>query len=183
MARGLLRRAGRRFPSRIRDAGEAALLIRFAAEATLVAALSMPVPAVATGIWYRPPAARVDGALRGDPRAQAWLGYLYSQGRGVPQNHQLAAYWYRCAAIQGNAFGQFLVGLMYDKGLGVPQDFVLAHAWVNRATAHAPASVRNDWSRVRDAIATKMSLADRTASQTLAAVPPSGPPCVGDIAY
>ena len=142
--------------------------------------LSSASTATAAGIWYRPPPARVDLALQGYAPAQAWLGSLYSQGRGVPQNYQLSAYWYRCAAVQGNPYGQFLVGLLYDKGLGVPQDYVLAHAWVNLATAHAPRSVRYDWARVRDAMATKLSLLDRTRAETLTVIPPGGPPCLGE---
>ena len=54
------------------------------------------------------------------PRAQAYLGFMYQYGRGVPQNYALAAYWYRRSAEQGNAIAQHLLGLMFDKGLGVP---------------------------------------------------------------
>ena len=39
--------------------------------------------------------------LKGDARAQSYLGYMYSTGRGVPQNYAAAAYWYRRAADQG----------------------------------------------------------------------------------
>src|SRR5436190_89785 len=44
-------------------------------------------------------------AERGNPRAQAFLGFMYQYGRGVPQNYALATYWYRRAAEQGNPTG------------------------------------------------------------------------------
>jgi uncharacterized protein len=35
-----------------------------------------------------------DLALNGNPRAQAWTGYLYERGEGVVANLQEAARWY-----------------------------------------------------------------------------------------
>ena len=42
-------------------------------------------------------------AEQGDPQAQYWLGRLYEEGRGVPQNFVEAHVWYNLAAAQGNA--------------------------------------------------------------------------------
>src|SRR5690349_5000054 len=39
-------------------------------------------------------------AERGAPSAQAYLGFMYETGRGVPQNYTDAAMWYRRAAEQ-----------------------------------------------------------------------------------
>ncbi len=107
-------------------------------------------------------------AERGDARAQALLGFMYANGRGVPQNHVVAARWYELAAEQGNATAQCLLGLMYDKGQGVPQEDVLAHMWLNLAAARARPRERDYYARLRDAVATKMSLAQLTEAQWLA---------------
>src|SRR5262245_43016996 len=76
-------------------------------------------------------------AEHGDARAQALLGFMYANGRGVPQSYVEAAQWYRRASEQGNATAQYMLGLMYDKGHGVPQNYVEAHKWLNLAVAGA----------------------------------------------
>ena len=96
-------------------------------------------------------------ALAGDPRAQSYLGYMYSTGRGVPQNYITAAYWYFRAANQGETTAQYQLGLLYDKGDGVQQDYIKAHMWLDLAAAHAPPRSRDYCARLRDAIATKMT--------------------------
>jgi TPR repeat protein len=107
-------------------------------------------------------------AQSGDARAQTLLGFLCATGRGVPQNFVEAAYWYRNASEQGDPTGQYMLGLMYDKGHGVPQDYVLAYKWLNLAVAGANGRTRQDWVRIRDAVANKLSLAERTTAQALA---------------
>jgi TPR repeat protein len=96
-------------------------------------------------------------ALAGDPRAQSYLGYMYSTGRGLPQNFITAAYWYFRAANQGETTAQYQLGLLYDKGDGVQQDYIKAHMWLDLAAAHAPPRSRDFCARLRDAIATKMT--------------------------
>jgi TPR repeat protein len=107
-------------------------------------------------------------ARRGDPRAQAVLCYMLANGRGVPQSFVDAAYWCRSASEQGNATAQYMLGLMYDKGQGVPLDYVLAYKWLNLAVAQARGRERQDWVRIRDAVASKLSLVERTEGQRLA---------------
>ncbi len=46
-------------------------------------------------------------AEQGDAAAQYNLGIMYSNGRGVPQDHVQAVKWYRKAAEQGVAFAQY----------------------------------------------------------------------------
>lgn len=140
---------------------------RLVAGFAVVAALAGQ-PVVAADVWFKPPSVRhVERAWQGDARAQAYLGYLYDRGAGVPQNASLAAYWYRCAALRGEPYGQFLLGLAHDKGRGVPQDYILAYAWTNMAVAQAAPRIRRDWVRMRDAIATKLSLQHITIAQGL----------------
>ena len=114
-------------------------------------------------------AARIftDLAPLGDPRAQTYLGYMFANGKGVPQNYMVAAGWYRCASQQGFPAAQYMLGLMYDKGQGVPQDYVIAYALLDLAVAGAGPE-REHWVRIRDAVASKLSLIERVRAQQLA---------------
>lgn len=109
-------------------------------------------------------------ALRGNARAQAFLGFMYENGHGAPQAYAEAAELYLHAAIHGNPFGQALLGLMYDKGHGVPEDFVLAYKWLNLAAARAPRHARDYFLRLRNAVASKMSSTQIAEGQRLAAL-------------
>ncbi|MEH2561439.1 tetratricopeptide repeat protein [Bradyrhizobium sp. AZCC 2289] len=96
-------------------------------------------------------------AERGQPSAQAYLGFLFETGRGVPQNLTEAAMWYRRAAEQGDSLAQYSLGLLYDRGQGVPRDIVEASKWLNLSTAGAPRRAREARARIRDAVTTKMT--------------------------
>jgi TPR repeat protein len=96
-------------------------------------------------------------AERGEPTAQAYLGFMYETGRGVPQNYTDAAMWYRRAAEQGDSLAQYSLGLLYDRGQGVPRDVVEAGKWLNLSTAGAPPKAREARARIRDAVTTKMT--------------------------
>jgi hypothetical protein len=80
-------------------------------------------------------AMRLSGPLadHGDAEAQEFLGSLYEEGKGAPQDYPEAAKWYRLAADQGNAMGQAALGSLYVTGRGVPRDFVEAAKWFRRA--------------------------------------------------
>ena len=107
-------------------------------------------------------------ARRGNPRAQAMLGFMYENGLGAPQAYDVAAELYAGAAERGDPSGQYLLGLMYDKGHGVDQDDVLAYKWLNLAAAAAPLPDREHYLRIRNAVASKMSLAQIIEGQRLA---------------
>jgi TPR repeat protein len=96
-------------------------------------------------------------AERGDPAAQAYLGFMFETGRGVPQNYTEAAMWYRRSAEQGDSLAQYSLGLLYDKGQGVPKDIVEANKWLNLSTAASPRGAREARARLRDAVTTKMT--------------------------
>jgi uncharacterized protein len=108
-------------------------------------------------------------AERGDANAQAQLGFMYEHGCGVAQDYVIAVYWYTAAAAQGHPTGQYLLGLMYDKGHGVARSATLAYMWLNLAAAHAPPRAREYYSRIRDAVAAKLSPAQVAAAQWQAA--------------
>ncbi|OAF15863.1 hypothetical protein AYJ54_39270 [Bradyrhizobium centrolobii] len=102
-------------------------------------------------------------AERGNPRAQAMVGFMYATGQGLPQAYDAASYWYRLAAEQGDTTAQYLLGLAYDKGQGVPQDDVAAYKWLNLAAARAPKRTRENF--LRNAVASKMSRGQIAAGQ------------------
>ena len=105
---------------------------------------------------------------RGNARALGRLGFRYENGFGVPQDYIAAADLYRRGAEQGDAFAQYRLGLSYDKGHGVPQDFILAYKWLDLAAARASRRERDFYLRLRDAVASKMSLAQVSEGQRLA---------------
>jgi len=96
-------------------------------------------------------------ALQAKARADAMLGFRYEHGLGVPQSFEIAADLYLRAAEQGDAMGQHFLGLMYDKGHGVWHDGILAYKWLNLAAARAPARYREQYLRIRDAAAAKLT--------------------------
>jgi TPR repeat protein len=96
-------------------------------------------------------------AERGEPAAQTYLGFMFENGRGVPQNYTEAAMWYRRAAEQGDSLAQYSLGLLYDRGQGVPQDIIEASKWLNLSTAAAPPRAREARARIRDVVTSKMT--------------------------
>ncbi len=103
-------------------------------------------------------------AQQGHAEAQNNLGFMYSNGRGVPQDYEEAVRWYRLAAAQGFADAQFNLGLMYSKGRGVLQDYVQAHMWANLAAAQGIEDAR----KARDILAELMTPAQMDEARRLA---------------
>ena len=70
----------------------------------------------------------------GRPVAQLYLGNLYSEGRGVPQDDSKAAKWYQRAAQRGSpGAAELSLSSMYRTGRVVPQDDAEAAKWARRA--------------------------------------------------
>ena len=113
----------------------------------------------------RSPARRCRGRSVVPPRRRpgVWsgrrttLGWMYAEGRGVPQDDAEAARCYRLAADQGHATGQYNLGVMYVNGRGVPQDYVEAHMWYNLAAAQSSGEDRDGRVKARDALAEEMT--------------------------
>jgi uncharacterized protein len=72
-------------------------------------------------------------ADRGDPKAQFFIGNLYSSGEWVKKDDVAAVKWYRKAAEQGNASAQTELGSMYSGGVGIAQDDKEAVTWLRKA--------------------------------------------------
>ena len=147
-----------------------------AAIACLAASLLAPAPARANSLsegeraYARQDYARAAALLsreaeKGRATAQAYLGYMYSYGLGLPQDYIEAARWLRRAADQGEPTAQYLLGLAYDKGHGVKQDFVEAEALLDLAVAHADARRRDGWTVIRNAVKNKLTRAELREAQ------------------
>lgn len=68
-------------------------------------------------------------AEKGDARAQAELGALYTVGHGAPANANEALKWTKLAAEHGNAGAQANLGTMYLEGQVVQRDYKDAMKW------------------------------------------------------
>jgi TPR repeat protein len=73
-------------------------------------------------------------AEKGQVSAQAAVGQMYFEGKGVQPNPAEAAKWLELAAAAGNARAQFLLGKLYLSGEGVQADPVKA-ASLSKAAA------------------------------------------------
>jgi TPR repeat protein len=72
-------------------------------------------------------------ANQGTMVAEFWVGFMYGEGKGVPQDYAEAAKWFRKAADQGDSASQSFLGTMYAHGNGVRQDYVESAKWYRRA--------------------------------------------------
>jgi len=72
---------------------------------------------------------RLPLADQGKVYAQAFLGLMYAEGQGVPQDYAVAVAWFRKAADQGDARAHGNLGLMYLNDLGASQDYAAALNW------------------------------------------------------
>ena len=72
-------------------------------------------------------------AEEGHAGAQFYLGLMYDNGEGLPENAHQAVLWYHKAAEQGYADAQNNLGVMYEKGEGVPKDAIQAVFWYRKA--------------------------------------------------
>jgi uncharacterized protein len=75
-------------------------------------------------------------ARTGDAKSQSGLGYLHLFGFGVPQDIDLAVYWYKRAADQNEPEAQAYLGSFYLEGRGVQRDLIEALKWCELATWH-----------------------------------------------
>ena len=103
-------------------------------------------------------------ADQGDSSAQTFLGLMYDEGHGVPQDYKEAKKWFSKAADQGDSGGQIFLGFLYAEGHGVPQDYVQAHKWFNIASANG----NKDAIKNRDTVAQQMTSAQIAEAHKLA---------------
>jgi TPR repeat protein len=101
---------------------------------------------------------KLDNAIKlaeqGHLNAQYFLGIMYREGVGVPQDYKQVFKWYTKAAEQGHTKAQFSIGLMYQQGLGVIQNNKAAYIWWAISASYGDESSINN----RDIIAKKLSI-------------------------
>ena len=61
---------------------------------------------------------------------------MYTDGLGVPRDHNEAVKWLQAAAEQNLATAQVRLAQLYAKGQGTPKDHVKAYAWLLLASTH-----------------------------------------------
>ena len=93
-----------------------------------------------------------EAAARGDSAAMLRLAYLYSNNRGAPPDHALAANWFAQAAARGNATAMFFLGVAFWSGRGVNQDFVEAYKWLDLSVTYAASGDRQRNADARTAL-------------------------------
>ncbi len=79
-------------------------------------------------------------ARQGNASAQYFLGRMYHEGKGVPEDNKIAFRWTRKAAEQGHPEAGSLLGLLYAQGQGVARDDAEAARWFHRAAARGDAT-------------------------------------------
>ncbi len=81
-------------------------------------------------------------AAQGNALAQTSLGYMYEQGRGVPQDHVEAVRLYRLAVAKGLISAYYNLGNMFLNGWGVSQNNVEAARLIRIAADHGQPSAQ-----------------------------------------
>ena len=113
--------------------------------------------------WFR------SASDRGHVKATNALGFLYEEGKGVPQNYAQANNLYLRAMKQGNADAMVNRGLMYANGLGMAKDSVQAYMHFLLGAAYAQdQDTRDVVVKLRNDTAAKLSKQQQTRGQVLA---------------
>ena len=107
----------------------------------------------------------VVAAERGNARAQTQLGFMHERGLRVQQDYFLAAKWYHRAAAQGEPHGQHRLGLLFNKGFGVQVDLIESYKWLNLAVAGVGRAERDYYTRMRNAVASKLTYSELAEAQ------------------
>lgn len=74
-------------------------------------------------------------AEAGHYTAQAFLGEIYENGKGVPLDYAEALKWYRKAADLGDSNAQVSLGRLYQQGKGIRRDDSEALSWYRKAAS------------------------------------------------
>ena len=114
-------------------------------------------------------------AEQGVPEAQTFLGDMYADGDGVPEDDVEAVRWYQLAADGGDMAGQIGLSDKYFHGEGVPEDYVLSYMWINLAAAQGSEGSQG----LKDFLEEQMTReqiaeAQRMSREWLEAHPPGG---------
>lgn len=72
--------------------------------------------------------------------AQAYLGYIYGEGRLVQRNFDLAVYWRELAAANGSTADKWSLGNAFLYGFFLPKDQIKALFWISQAAEEGDAN-------------------------------------------
>ena len=86
----------------------------------------------------------LDLGHRGDPAAQARIGWLYYEGKVVRQDFAAAFEWIARAADGGDAGAMNALGHLYQEGLGTAKDRSLARKWYASAAEKGQAAAASN---------------------------------------
>ncbi len=100
--------------------------------------------AYTTGHFDQAVQAFLQAAAAGNADAMAYLGDLYFEGRGVPQDYQEARGWFERGSSAGSAMAMTGLGTLYDSGNGVKQDHQRARDLFEKAAGEGYALAMTD---------------------------------------
>lgn len=139
--------------------------IRFAATTALLAACFLALPASAdfesgleaytVGSFEMAAREWRPLAEQGHVAAQYHLGLLYEEGQGLPQDYDMARYWYLRAAEQDYVDAYFSLAEMYATGRGALSDRSLAYHWYTLAAQRGHARAKEVMGRYAPKLTTE----------------------------
>lgn len=89
-----------------------------------------------------------NAADKGDARAQAYLGRMYSKSKGIKNDDALAFIWFEKAALQGDSSGENGLGAAYSMGRGVAKNEATALKWFQKAADQGNAIAQDNLGKV-----------------------------------
>ena len=108
-------------------------------------------------------AALKSAADAGNRQAQARLGDLYGEGKGVPRDIAAAEGRYEKAALQGDVGAQLKLGAIYANAGGNPRNNNLAYVWYGTALKMGSSAAKAE----RDRIGALLQPAEREQADKL----------------
>lgn len=69
---------------------------------------------------------RWDRSRFGNCLAAEYLGTIFAEGLGTPQNDDAALFWFEAASKKYSPYSDYSLGMMYEHGKGVPADIAKA---------------------------------------------------------
>jgi uncharacterized protein len=81
-------------------------------------------------------------AEEGDMNAQYFMGLMYANGHGLPQDPEEAERWFEKFSNQLDVSGKFNLGIMYYQGKAVPQNYQTAISWFKKAAEEGDAEAQ-----------------------------------------
>ena len=103
-------------------------------------------------------------AEQGNDDAQFYMGLMYLNGYGVPEDFNVALKWYTLSAEQGYKFAHYNMSEIYENGWGVLQDNICAYMWGNIAVFNGI----EKGAEIKDRVVKNMTSDDISEAQELA---------------